>query len=84
MALTARAARVQVAIAAALLGRLARHRWLGVGDPEPCGHPVAAILRQGVYLRSARLLRGGGVYAVAYRQGRQVASAGRRSLIVGG
>jgi hypothetical protein len=84
VAVTARAARVRVAISAALPGRLARHRRLGVGDPEPYGHTVAAVLRQSVYLRSARLLRGGGVYAVACHQGRQVASAGRHSIIVGG
>jgi hypothetical protein len=41
-----------------------------------------AILRQGVYLRSARPLRGGCVHAVARHQRRHAACAGRRTLIL--
>ena len=84
VALTARAAAVQVAIPASLPGRLARYRRLRLGDPELYRFAVAAILRQGVYLLSACLLRGGGAHAVARDQGRQAASAGGRSLNVGG
>ena len=80
VALSARAAGVQVAIPAAVPGRLARPRRLRLGDPEPYGHTVAAISGQGVYLLSARLLRRDSVHVVAGHQGRQAASAGRRSL----
>ena len=60
---------------------LASHRRLGLGDPEPYRGTVAAILRQGVYLRSARLLRGGRVHAMAHHQGCQASTAARRNLI---
>jgi hypothetical protein len=43
LALSPRAACVPVAIPAAVPRRLARPRWLCVGDPEPYGHIVAAI-----------------------------------------
>src|SRR5713226_7782793 len=83
VALSARAAGVPVAIPAAVPGRLARPRRLRLGDPEPYGRIVAASSGQGGYLLSARLLRGDSVHAVARHQGRQAASAGRRTLIVG-
>lgn len=70
LALSPRAACVQVAIPAAVLGRLARSRRLRLGDPEPYGHTVAAISGQGRYLLSARLLRGDCVHVVAGHQGR--------------
>src|ERR1700680_3864450 len=79
-----RAACVLVAIPAAALGCLAGPRWLRLRDHEPDERTVAAILREGVYLLSARHLRGGGVHAVARGPGRQTASAGCRNLIVGG
>src|SRR5216684_2076357 len=82
--LSPRAACVPVAIPAAALGCLAGPRWLRLRDHEPDKRSVAAILRQGVYLLSARHLRGGGVHAVARDQGREAARAGRRNLIVGG
>ena len=75
---------IPVAFPAAIPGRLARHRRLRLCDPQPHGRTVAAISEQGVYLLSARLLRGVGDHAVARDQGRQAASAGCRSVIVGG
>src|SRR5713226_8432121 len=75
---------VQVALPAALSGRLARHQRLRLRDPEPYGRTVTAIPWQGVYHLPARLLGRACAHAVARDQGRQAASAGRRSLIVGG
>jgi hypothetical protein len=62
--------------------------WLAIGglrlrDPEPYERTLTAISEQSVYHLPAPLLRGAGAHAVAHHQGRQAASAGRRSLIVG-
>src|SRR5713101_341060 len=75
---------VQVALPAPLPGRLAHHQRLRLCDPQLYGRTATAIPEQGVYPLPARLIRGGGVHAVARDQGRQAASAGRRSLIVAG
>ena len=82
VAVSARAACVQVAIPAAVSGRLARLGRRRLGDAEPYGHIVAAILRQGVYLHAARRLGRGGLHAVAPGQGRSAGSTGRRSFVV--
>ena len=73
----------RVAIPSGVPRRLAYHRRLGLGDPEPYWGTVAAILRQAVYLLSARLLRGGGVHAMARYQGRQPSTAAVGSVILG-
>jgi hypothetical protein len=70
LALSARAACGKVAIPAAVPGCLASPRRLDVGDPEPYGRTVDAILRQSVYLLSARVLREGDAHFVARHQGR--------------
>jgi hypothetical protein len=61
--------------------------WLAIGgfaNLSFTGLLLPQYQDKGVYLFSARLLRGGGADAVAHHQGRQAASAGRDSLIVGG
>lgn len=75
---------VQVTLASPLPGRLARHQWLRLCDPQPYGRTVTAVRRQVVYHLPARPLCGSGVHAMARDQGRQAACAGRRSRIVGG
>jgi hypothetical protein len=73
---------VPVVFPAAVPGRLARHLWLRLCDPEPYRRTVAAILGKGVYVLSAGLLRGGGAHAVARDQ--RCPASGRGGLIVSG
>jgi hypothetical protein len=65
-------------------GRLACHRRLRLRDVKPYERTVAALLQERLCNLPGRALRGGGVHAVARHQGRQAASAGRRSPSVGG
>jgi hypothetical protein len=74
---------VQIALSAAVSGRVAGARRLRLPRLEPCRRAVATISGQGVYDFPACLLRRDSAHAVAGDQGRQVASARRRSLIGG-
>jgi len=75
---------VPVALPAPLPGRLADHQRLRLSDHELYGLTVTAIRGYGLQHRLSRPPRGDGDHAVAPDKGRQAATAGRRSLIVGG
>jgi hypothetical protein len=84
VALPPRQACIQVALSAALAGRLARPRRLRLGDSELYGHTVAAIPGQGVHLFPARLLWRDSAHAVALDQGRQAARGAAAALSLSG
>ena len=77
-------ASVPVTFSAALPRCLARFRRLCLVDFELCGNTRAGISRQAFCHLPTRLLRGNSAHVVAHRQGREAASVGRRSPIVGG
>src|SRR5260370_26962483 len=84
MAFSLRGPCVQVALPAQLPGPLAGHQRVRLAGNELYGLTVAAIRRYGLQQRLPRPTRRAGVHALARGQGRQAATAGRRSLIVGG
>jgi len=81
LAFSARAAGVQIAIPAAVSGRLAGARRPGLGDPESYGHTVAGASGQSEHVSAARYFWRDRVHAVAAVQRRQAGGrqAGRHS-----
>jgi hypothetical protein len=69
LAFSPRLAGIQIAIPAAVFGRLALSGGIRLGDAERYVHSAAAISEQGIHLQSARGHRGDCVHVVAGRQG---------------
>jgi hypothetical protein len=74
---------VEIALPAALSGRVAGTGRVCLHCLEPCGSAVAAVPGQGICHFAARFFRGDSAHAVAADQGGQAASCGHIGRLIG-